>query len=67
MAKINAAKTKIFLDNLNVENDTLKAEVQSLKDLCEEDKASLAQKIDDAKKVDTDKTLYRVWSTNSGD
>ena len=66
MAKINAAKTKTVLDNLNAENDTLKAEVQRLKDLRAEDQASLAQKIDDAKEVATCKTLYRVWSTNPG-
>ena len=66
MAKINATKTKTVFDDLHAENDTLKAEVQRLRDLREEDQASLAQKIDDSKEVAIDKTLYRVWSTNPG-
>ena len=66
MAKTNAAKAKTVLDDLSIENDILKAEVQRLTDLREEDQASLAQKIDDAKETATDKTLYRVWSTNLG-
>lgn len=66
MAKINAAKSKVVLDNLSSENDTLKVEVQRLRDLRAEDQATLAQKIDEAEEVATDKTLYHVWSTNLG-
>ena len=40
--------------------------MQRLKDLRAEDQANLAQKIDEAEEVATDKTLYRVWSTNPG-
>lgn len=42
LAKINAAKSKVVLDELSSENDTLKAEVQRLKDLRAEDQATLA-------------------------
>lgn len=66
LAKINDAKVKVILDNLCTENGTLKAEVQRLHDLRAEDKANLAQKIDDAIEIATDKTLYRIWSTNPG-
>ena len=64
LAKINDAKVKVILDNLCTENDTLKTEVRKLNDLRAEDKASLAQKIDDTKETATHKTLYRVWSKN---
>ena len=37
-----------------------------LKDLRIKDQAEMAQRIDDAKETATDKTLYRVWSTNPG-
>lgn len=66
LAKINAAKSKVILDNLSSENDTLKAEVQRLIDLRAKEQADLAQKIDEAEEVATDKTLYRVWPQNLG-
>ena len=42
LAKINAAKSKVILDNLNSENDTLKAEVERLTDLRAKEQADLA-------------------------
>ena len=42
LAKINAAKSKVILDNLSSENDTLKAEVQRLTDLRVKEQADLA-------------------------
>ena len=57
---------KAILGNLSTKNDTLKAEVQILKDLCIKDQDEMAQRIEDAIETKTDKTLYRVWSTNHG-
>ena len=64
LAKINASKSKVILDNLSSDNDTLKAEVKRLTDLRAEEQATLAQKIDEAEEVATDKTLYRVCLVN---
>ena len=49
MAKVNATKSKSVLEDWSAENDTLKAEVQMLKDLRAKEKADIDQRIDDAK------------------
>ena len=66
LAKINDAKVKVILDNLCIENGSLKSEVQRLNNLRAEDKTDFARKIDDAIETATDKTLFRIWSTNPG-
>lgn len=73
LAKTNAATAKVILEglstdriNLQTENETLKAEVQMLRDLCVQDQASIAKWIEDSNEVAIDNVLYRLWSTNLG-
>ena len=73
LAKTNVIKAKGIIDGLSSENDLLKAEnnllkaeVQKVTDLRNEEKAALAQKIDDTVEATIDKTLFRVWSQNPG-
>ena len=66
LAKTNVIKAKRIIDDLSSENDLLKAEVQRVTDLRNEEQVALAQKIDDAVEVTIDKTLFRVWSQNPG-
>ena len=66
LAKVNVIKAKGIIDGLSSENDLLKAEVQRVTDLRNEEQAALAQKIDDTVEATIDKTLFRVWSQNPG-
>ena len=66
LAKANVIKATGIIDGLSSENTLLKAEVQRVTDLRNEEKAALPQQIDDAVETAIDKTLFRVWSQNPG-